>query len=78
MLPAVWRPCLVLLDLHGPATTVREALEHRHGSGVPIVALSTRPHVLDGSEVGAVALLAEPFEMDDLLAAVARHCRPRG
>ena len=77
-LPAFCRPCLVLLDLHGPAATVREALEYRHGAGVPIVALSTRPQVLDGSDVGAVALLPEPFELEDLLAAVGRHCLARG
>ncbi len=64
-------PAAVLLDVHGPAREVAAALARRHGD-VPIVALSTRPGALDGSDLGAVALLPLPFALDELLGCVAR------
>ena len=72
----VGTPGTILLDLHGPAREFKAAFERVYGSGVPIVALTTAPTLLDGSEVDAAALLPQPFDLDDLLALVSRYCAP--
>lgn len=63
-------PAAVLLDVHGPAREV--AALSRHHSDAPIVALSTTPGAIDGSDLGAAALLPLPCDLDDLLACVGR------
>ena len=71
-------PRALLLDLDGRdaagggVVAIATALRSLHQS-VPIIGLSTVPTVRDGSAVGAVALLPEPFDLDQLLEAVARY-----
>ena len=71
-------PRALLLDLDGRdaagggVVAIATALRSLHRS-VPIIGLSTVPTVRDGSAVGAVALLPEPFDLDQLLEAVARY-----
>ena len=73
-------PRAVVLDLDGRDANgggvgaFTTALRHRHLQ-IPIIGLSTVPHVRDGSAVGAAALIPEPFDLDHLLDAVVRCCR---
>ncbi len=71
-------PCLVLLDLHMPVLNGRQFLRERGRDQ----ALATVPVVLmsgdgeDGSELGADGVLPKPFDHDELLRLVRRHCGP--
>jgi CheY-like chemotaxis protein len=71
---------VILLDRQMPVmdgTGLARALR-QHGSIVPIIAFTG---TVEGEEwaaqIQAAAFLAKPFEVDDLLAAVARFCPPR-
>ena len=70
------RPRVILIELYGDALAVRQAVAWRYGGGVPVVALTTPPSTRDGSEIGAAAVLPLPFQLDELLALVARFCAP--
>jgi len=65
-------PCLVLFDmmLRGG----QELLPALVQTGVPVVTMSTWAR--DPKPEGAVAQLGKPFELDKLLALVARYCGP--
>jgi DNA-binding response OmpR family regulator len=65
------KPAAVLLDTYGPARECAEAFRCAHGL-VPIVALSTRPAAEGDSTLGAADVLPLPFDVDNLLACVAR------
>ena len=72
----VAKPDVVLLDVHGDARGVAQELRRVHGEGVPVVAVTTMPGRLDGSEVGAAAVLPLPFELDALFECVERFRHP--
>ena len=69
------RPALVLLDLDRDSAALREAFGRRYGNTVAIIGLTTAPTARNGSSVGASALVAMPFALDDLVGLVARFCR---
>lgn len=75
-LARTWQPTLVLLDMRMPvmdgwavARALREA-----GSTIPIVVMTAAESAKRwADEIGAAGHLAKPFELDDLIACVARH-----
>ena len=69
--------CIVLLDMMLPRVDGLAVLKHltRYGLQLPVVALSASSEQLRAARsAGARELLAKPFELDHLLAAVARYC----
>jgi DNA-binding response OmpR family regulator len=74
------RPGLVLLDMLMPVMegwSCARALRERFGPSLPIVVMTAAEHAgKRGLEVGANAVLAKPFDMDELLAVVSRYVRP--
>lgn len=72
-------PCLVLLDMRMPqlngwqfAARLREL-----GLAMPIVVMTAaQDSTRWGAEIGAAAVLPKPFNLDELLALVARICGP--
>jgi CheY-like chemotaxis protein len=73
------QPCLVLLDLMMPGMTGTEVgLRLRSDPrwhSVPIVVISGAAGAVErGQQVGAATTMIKPFEMDALLATVARYC----
>jgi DNA-binding response OmpR family regulator len=76
---ALGRPSLVLLDMRMPVLSgwdFARVLRER-GEAVPIVVMTAaRDARAWAAEIGAVGFLAKPFELDELLAAVARWCEP--
>lgn len=74
---AGWRPDVILLDLLLPDLDAR-AFRAAQGAGglgadVPLVVVSASRDAADlAAELGAVAALAKPFDVEDLLATVAR------
>jgi two-component system KDP operon response regulator KdpE len=70
------RPALVLLDMGLPEVGgegVAAGLRARHGAGPPIVVLTADGRAPEKARrVGAAAYLRKPFELDALLATVAR------
>jgi DNA-binding response OmpR family regulator len=77
---ARYPPALLLLDIRRPAmdgaaliARVREVAP----ATMPIVVMTTAPGDADPLLVPeSIELLAKPFDLDDLLACVARHVRP--
>ena len=77
---ARYPPALLLLDIRRPAmdgaaliAQVREVAP----ATMPIVVLTTAPHEVGSLLVPrSIELLAKPFDLDDLLACVARYVRP--
>src|SRR4051812_25354599 len=71
-------PCVVLLDMRMPVLDgwgVAAALRER-GSRVPVVVMTAaRDAQAWCDEIGGDACLAKPFELDAILAVVARFCR---
>lgn len=70
------RPCIVLLDLMMPVMDGEELVGHLQ----KVPALAELPVILvtasgRGMFPGIKAIIKKPFEMDELLAAVAAHCR---
>ena len=70
------RPRLVVLDVGLPlldGVGVADALRAIYGEALPIVVITAAGHAADkAGRVGAVAYLAKPFDVDELLAAVWR------
>jgi CheY-like chemotaxis protein len=78
-LPPAGNLGLVLLDMRLPYLDGKGVLHHLASTGtyVPVVALSAFPESLaDATSAGAQMTLAKPFNVDDVLAAVARFCPP--
>ena len=79
---ATYRPptghfCGVLLDMMLPRVDGVGVLLHLAESGVatPVVAMSASgEHLVAAAAAGAKATLAKPFDLDHLLAVVARYC----
>lgn len=75
-------PALILLDLMMPEMSgweVAAALRaHARTRAIPIILLSARRDLgRTAAEVGAVAYLEKPFDLDDLLALVRRYAPAR-
>jgi two-component system response regulator (stage 0 sporulation protein F) len=71
--------CLVLLDMKLPYLDGLDVLRHLAtiGAYIPVVALSAHDEMLAAATShGARTALAKPFDLDDVLAAVARYCPP--
>lgn len=70
------RPCLVVLDMALPVLDgleVARALRAVHGPATPPIISVSAEH--DARQIGSLAHLSKPFELDDLLAAVERGLR---
>jgi two-component system response regulator (stage 0 sporulation protein F) len=75
-------PALILLDIWMPEMDgVAFAQEYHRGNSQPAPILLVTASV-DGAQwvsaTGAVSHLAKPFDIDELLGAVAKHARPAG
>jgi len=72
------RQCMVLLDMQLPVVDglfVLRRLERSHPD-LPIIAMSaSSSHLKAAEQAGAIATLAKPFELVDVLAAVDHHCK---
>jgi DNA-binding response OmpR family regulator len=74
------RPALLLLDVRRPSMDGAQMIAEIRGAcltAVPIVLMTTAP--LDAASLlvqGSIDLLAKPFDIDDLLACVARFVQP--
>jgi len=72
------RPALILLDLMMPVmdglSFARELRARPADSDVPIVVISADGNRQRAEPVGAAGYLAKPFDIDSLLAHVARIC----
>lgn len=72
-------PCLILLDwmmpnCDGPSFRQRQLADLTLAS-IPVVLLTADPRVQEKSrEIGAVAHLRKPIDLDDLLRVIQRHC----
>jgi two-component system, chemotaxis family, chemotaxis protein CheY len=72
-------PCLILLDwmmprCDGPTFRKRQLADVTLSS-IPVVLLTADPRVQEKSrEIGAVAHLRKPIDLDELLRIIERHC----
>lgn len=75
------KPALVLLDMGLPLVDgegVAAGLRARHGEGVPIVVLTADGRAPEKARrVGAIAFLRKPFDIEELVALVAKLLRGR-
>jgi DNA-binding response OmpR family regulator len=73
-------PVLLLLDLGRSGTSGAKLIAQLRGAGLatmPMVLMTTAPDVVAALRVPeSVECLAKPFDLDDLLACVARYVRP--
>jgi CheY-like chemotaxis protein len=76
------RAALVLVDLVMPAMTgadlVRAVRADPALNSVRLVLMTAAMPAPGEANVAADGVLRKPFDLDDLLATVARHCRPEG
>jgi CheY-like chemotaxis protein len=73
-------PGVILLDMRMPVMNGWEfarELRARYGHACPIVVLTAAENAEQrAAEIGAEGWLAKPFDIEDVLAAVARHLPP--
>lgn len=73
-------PAVILLDMRMPVMNGWEfarELRARYGHVCPIVVLTAAENAEQrAAEIGAEGWLAKPFDIEDVLAAVARHLAP--
>jgi two-component system response regulator (stage 0 sporulation protein F)/two-component system response regulator MtrA len=72
-------PALVLTDLlipPGGGKQLVEGLRALHGRRLPIVVMTAFPDISRLSDVSVEAVLAKPFELDDLSSTVRRWATP--
>ncbi|MCP3143099.1 response regulator [Pyxidicoccus xibeiensis] len=71
------RPCIILLDLMMPVMDGEELVGHLRKqpelAALPVILVTASGRALFE---GVRTIIKKPFEMDELLAAVAAHCRP--
>jgi two-component system chemotaxis response regulator CheY len=71
------RPCIILLDLMMPVMDGEELVGYLQKeptlAELPVILVTASGRSLFP---GVKAIIKKPFEMDELLAAVAAHCRP--
>ena len=70
-------PCVILLDIMMPRLHGFGVLDYLKARqlAIPVLAMSANSnHLLAALAVGARGILAKPFEMADVLRAVARYC----
>jgi two-component system response regulator MprA len=72
---AAWRPDVIVLDLMMPGLDGRAFRAEQRARGLaaeaPLVVLSASRYAVEaGAELGAAAVVAKPFDLDDLLAAI--------
>ena len=73
---AAQAPALLLTDLWMPGMDGRELIAQLHAAGLarfPIVVMTGSPDERLLTEPGISAVLAKPFELDELLACVAQY-----
>jgi DNA-binding response OmpR family regulator len=74
-------PGVILLDMRMPGMNGWEFAREfraRHGRACPIVVVTAAENAAGrAEEIGAEGWLSKPFELDDVLDAVARHLRRR-
>lgn len=73
-------PALVLLDVAMPVMLGSDVLTYLRGNGfedLPVIMMTASLNAESYAALGATDVLAKPFEVDELLAMVARHF-PRG
>jgi DNA-binding response OmpR family regulator len=77
---AHYPPALLLLDVRRPDKDGAALIARMREVGsatMPIVMMTTAPRAIDPLIVPeSIDLLAKPFDLDDLLACVARHVQP--
>lgn len=75
-------PCLILLDMRMPRMDgwqFARAFRARDPGGPPIVVVTAAEEAARrAADIGAQGHLDKPFDIDDLLRVVARHCSPAG
>ena len=73
-------PALILFGLRMPSLSGAELIAQLHDGGlvtIPIVLITAAPYDVAPLLVpGSIECLAKPFELDDLVACVARYVRP--
>ena len=76
------QPALLLVDLGKPGTNGAGLIAQLRSAGLatlPMVVMTTAPATAVGLlKPGAIECLAKPFDIDDLLACVARYVLPAG
>jgi CheY-like chemotaxis protein len=75
-------PALILLDMFMPLMTGVELWQHLQRqdlADIPVVLMTASPSAAEGLLAqGAADYLAKPFDLDELLACVARYVRSEG
>ena len=69
--------CAVLLDLMLPHVSGVEVLRHLRSvdSDVRVIAMSaSRDHIAEAIKAGATLAIPKPFDIEDMLAILTRHC----
>ena len=72
-----WKPCVILLDLMMPVMDgwAFRAEQQRTGNTVPIVLLSAAGELDRHKEaLGAAAIVAKPFDLDNVISAIEGVC----
>jgi CheY-like chemotaxis protein len=75
--PGTSAVCVVLLDMMLPEVDGIGVLRHlaAHGTYIPVVAMSaSRERLAEAMAAGARTTVPKPFDLDQLLAVVARNC----
>jgi DNA-binding response OmpR family regulator len=76
------QPALLLVDLGKPGTSGAGLIAQLRSAGLatlPMVVMTTAPATAAGLLIpGSIECLAKPFDLDDLLACVARYVQPAG
>ena len=76
------QPALILMDMYMPqmnGSMLLDHLQHQGIDGMPIILMTASPSAAEQvMSQGSVDYLPKPFDIDQLLAAVARYLEPPG